>query len=136
MLTGLIASDHHGGEDMQSNAKDVDDYLEEVPVERRAALEQLRQLCLEVLEGYEESMEYGMPSYRQTDGEVEVAFASQKKYISLYILKQPVLDKNRESLTGANMGKGCIRYTRPEKIDFGIVKQLLADTRQSDTSIC
>jgi hypothetical protein len=31
---------------MQSTAKDVTAYLEEVPAERKAALEQLRKLCL------------------------------------------------------------------------------------------
>ena len=121
---------------MQSKAKTVDDYLKEVPEERRDSLEQLRKMCLEILGGYEESMEYGMPSYKKKDGEVEVAFASQKKYISFYILKEEVLDKYRESLTGLNVGKGCIRYAKPEKIDFNIVRQLLSESHQSDSEIC
>jgi len=121
---------------MQSKAKNVDDYLEEVPEKRRQALEQLRTLCLENLTGYEESMEYGMPSYKPAGGEVEVAFASQKSYVSFYILKQDVLDRHRESLKGINVGKGCIRYTKPEKIDFEIVKELLVDSSQSDDDIC
>ncbi len=124
------------GEDMQSKAENVDDYLKEVPDARREALAQLRKLCLETLDGYEESMEYGMPSYKQGSGEVEVAFASQKNYISLYILKEEVLNRHRESLAGLNMGKGCIRYSKPEKIDFKIVGELLADSRQSNSEIC
>lgn len=121
---------------MQSKAKNVDDYLKEVPEKRRKALEQLRILCQENLAGYEESMEYGMPSYKPVGGEVEVAFASQKSYISFYILKKDVLDRHRESLKGINVGKGCIRYTKPEKIDFEIVKELLVDSAQSDGDIC
>ena len=39
------------------------------------------------------------------DGEVEVAFASQKSYISFYILKQEVLDKHRSALAGINLWK-------------------------------
>lgn len=95
----------------------------------------LRNLCLEVLAGHEESVEYGMPSYKRT-GEVEVAFASQKNYISLYILKEPVLDAHRDKLAGLNLGKGCIRYSKPEKIDFDIVRQLLVDSLKSDSEIC
>jgi len=121
---------------MQSKTKNVDDYLKEVPEQRQDALAQLRKLCLESLTGYEESMEYGMPCYKPKDGEVEVAFASQKNYISFYILKEDVLNKYRESLTGLNVGKGCIRYSKPEKIDFNIVEQLLLESYQSDSEIC
>lgn len=121
---------------MQSKAKNVDDYLKEVPEYRRDALEQLRKLCLEILDGYEENMEYGMPGYKQAGGEIEVAFASQKNYISFYILKEEVLNRHRQSLAGMNVGKGCIRYSKPEKIDFKIVRELLSDSHQSDSEIC
>lgn len=40
---------------MQSKAKDVSSYLEEVPAERKTTLVQLRKLCLAVLKGFEES---------------------------------------------------------------------------------
>lgn len=121
---------------MQSKAKNVDDYLVEVPKDRREALTQLRKLCLEILDEYEESMEYGMPSYKNSNGEVEIAFASQKNYISFYVLKEEVLNKYRESLRDLNVGKGCIRYTKPEKINFNLVEQLLVDSRQSESEIC
>jgi uncharacterized protein YdhG (YjbR/CyaY superfamily) len=120
---------------MQSQAGDVTRYLKEIPQERVEALGRLRQLCQTTLEGYEESMEYGMPSYSR-DGIVEVAFASQKNYISLYILKQPVLAMHRKSLEGLSLGKGCIRYTKPGKIDFDLVKTLLEDTLTSEAEIC
>lgn len=67
---------------MRSNSKTVDAYLVEVFAERKAGLVQLRELSLSTLKGFEESMEYGMPSYSE-EGEVEIAFASQKNYISL-----------------------------------------------------
>jgi len=72
---------------MQSNAPDVASYLEEAPADRRECLDAIRNACREVLGDYNEGMDYGMPSYRR-DGEVEVAFASQKNYISLYILNR------------------------------------------------
>ena len=121
---------------MHSQATNVDDYLKEVPEMRREALEQLRELCRKILDGYEESMEYGMPSYKKSGREVEVAFASQKNYISFYVLKEDVLNKYREALAGINLGKGCIRYRRPQQIDFRIVEQLLNESRQSDSEIC
>ena len=121
---------------MQSEAKTVDGYLKEVPDGRRAALERLRELCLETLDGYEESMSYGMPGYSRLGEEIEVAFASQKNYISLYILRQEIMDKHRPALAGLNLGKGCIRYRKPEQIDFEVVKLLLTDSLNAEGEIC
>ena len=121
---------------MQSKAETVTAYLQEVPEKRQAALSQLRQLCREKLVGYEESMAYGMPSYKKKNGEVEVAFASQKNYISLYILKEEVLNKYRQDLAHLNLGKGCIRYRQPQQIDFDLVAQLLEESYQSASEIC
>lgn len=120
---------------MQSTAATVSAYLQEVPDDRRECLTALRNLCLKVLEGYEESMNYQMPSYKR-NGVVEVAFASQKNYISLYILREDVVAAHRDLLVGARVGKGCIKYTKPDKINFAVVEQLLAQTRTSQGSVC
>ncbi len=90
---------------MQSQASTVDQYLTEVPAKRMEALERLRTLCVTHLTGYEESMVYGMPSYSK-DGTVAVSFASQKQYISLYILKQEVFDRHRPGVGRSQPGQG------------------------------
>ncbi len=119
---------------MQSNAPDVASYLEEAPADRRECLDAIRNACREVLGDYNEGMDYGMPSYRR-DGEVEVAFASQKNYISLYI-RQDVLAAHRDRLTGLNVGKGCIRYPSPKKVDLALVRSMLEATAASSSNIC
>jgi len=123
---------------MQSEAKNVNSYLAEIPEERQEMLTQLRALCLDVLKGYQESMVYGMPSYQKGQKEAEVAFASQKNYISLYILKQDVLDRYRDRLKkpGVSMGKGCVRFSKPEKIDLAIIREMLQDSSGSNGAIC
>ena len=122
---------------MQSTAKNVNDYLDEVPVERKQSIAKLRDLCLDLLGGFEESMIYGMPSYSR-DGEVEVAFASQKNYISLYILRTDVMNVYRDSLDakGVSLGKGCIRYSRSERIDFKLVEKMLNATQETTGEVC
>jgi uncharacterized protein YdhG (YjbR/CyaY superfamily) len=122
---------------MQSSAKDVPNYLKEVSQERLKTLEKLRQLCLKTLKSYEESMDYGMPCYKK-NGVAEVAFASQKHFIALYILKKEVLDAHRDALNikGVSMGKGCIRFSKPDKIDFAVVEKLLVGTLNSTNEIC
>ena len=123
---------------MQSTAATVDAYIEEAPAERQAALRRLRELCRETLPGYTESMTYGMPCYSR-DGSVqaiEVSFASQKSYVSLYILKQDVLDAHRPELAGISLGKGCIRYTKPDRINYDVVRRMLEETVVSAGPVC
>lgn len=120
---------------MQSPAKDVATYIEQLPADRKAALVKLRRLCRKVLKGFVESMAYGMPGYAR-QGVVEVGFASQKNYISLYILRQEALATQRAALTGLSVGKGCIRYSRPDQIDFAVVEKMLVATRASTGDIC
>ncbi len=119
---------------MQSQAPTpVDDYMGTVPEERRAALAKLRAYCHNILTGYDESMNYDMPTYAK-GGETAIAFASRKNYIALYVMKQDVVDKYRAELP--SVGKGCIRYSKPEKMDFDVVEKLLRDTVASSASPC
>jgi uncharacterized protein YdhG (YjbR/CyaY superfamily) len=120
---------------MQSKAQSVDEYLKEVPPARLSALNSLRKLCKDILEGYKESMAYGMPSYKNNE-QVVIAFASQKQHICFYVLKHEVMINNKELILGLNHGKGCIRYSNPDKIDFEIVKKLLHDSYASKADIC
>jgi uncharacterized protein YdhG (YjbR/CyaY superfamily) len=114
---------------------DVSSYINQAPVERRAALETIRTLCRDLLDGYEESVEYEMPVYKK-NSVIEVAFASQKQYISLYIMKKDVVDEHREALPGCSIGKGCIRFSRPDRIDFDVVASLLRRTVESNSEPC
>jgi len=120
---------------MQSSATTVDAYLAEVPDDRRDALLQLRSLCLEVMAGYDEAMAYGMPTYAK-DGKIEVAFASQKHTINLYCLKESVVKGHPELLEGLSVGKGCIRFRRPQAMDFVRIRALLQATVDATDRPC
>jgi uncharacterized protein YdhG (YjbR/CyaY superfamily) len=122
---------------MQSDVKNVTEYLKEVPEERQAALSKLRKLCRSNLKGFNESMQYSMPSYSR-DSAVEVAFASQKNFIALYILRTDVMNAHKHLLKvkGISIGKGCIRYSKPDKIDFKVIEQMLKATHESTGVVC
>jgi uncharacterized protein YdhG (YjbR/CyaY superfamily) len=122
---------------MQSQAKDVTTYIERAPVERREALTRLRDLCRATLTGFEEAMEYGGPCYKR-NGQVEVGFASQKNFLGLYILRTDVMSAYKEQLNGKGLsvGKGVIRYSGPERIDFEVVENMLRATAESRGPVC
>lgn len=110
-------------------------YISEAPSERHAVLSSLREACLSALENFDESMAYGMPSYSR-NGEVEVAFASQKQNIALYILRTDVFAAHMKQLSGLRLGKGVIRYPRPDQIDMHVVQSMLRATAASDGPVC
>ena len=114
---------------------DVDAYVAEAPEDRRVALAALRDACREELAGFAETMAYRMPSF-QRDGEVEVAFASQKGPIALYVLRTDVLAGHRVQLAHVSVGKGAIRYRRPEDVDLDVVRSMLRATGEARGPIC
>lgn len=120
---------------MKSNTQTVDDYLKEVPKKRSEALKTIRELCVGILSGYSEDMSYGMPCYKRNDI-VEVAFASQKQHICLYILIHEVMQDNASLLSGLNHGKGCIRYHNTDQIDFRLIEKILTETFKSESTAC
>ena len=120
---------------MRSDADDVDSYLALVPEGRRAVLSEMRDACRGLLAGFAESMSYGMPTYSR-DGVAEVAWASQKRYISVYVMRADVLNAHRGQLAGLDVGKGCIRYRSPAAVDFTIVRSMLSAVAASRGPVC
>ena len=119
---------------VQSKAATVDAYIAEAPPDRAPYLRRLREITLKIMPDAVEEMRYGMPSYWR-GGRGEFAFASQKQYISLYV-KPGVHAMNAEALAGLDTGKGCIRFRRPDRIDFALVEKLLRDTIESPEEPC
>ena len=120
---------------MQSDADDVDTYLALAPEGRRAALGEMRDACRTLLAGFDESMRYGMPAYSR-DGVTEITWASQKRYISLYVMRTDVLNAHRSQLAGVNVGKGCIRYRSPAAVNLAVVRSMLTAVAASQGPVC
>jgi uncharacterized protein YdhG (YjbR/CyaY superfamily) len=120
---------------MTSKATTVDEWMKEVAADRRAAIERLREVCRRKLKGFEECMAYGAPAYRR-EGQPQVAFNSQKQYIALYVMNKDVLDEFRDELKASSIGKGCIRFNRPEKMNFAAIERLLERTAAVTGGFC
>lgn len=133
---------------MTSTALTPAAYLAELPEDRRAAIEKLRETILENLpEGFREEMAYGMigyvvphslyPAGYHCDPKQALPFvsiASQKNFIALYhmgiyaspeLLDWFVTAYPKHSSRKLDMGKSCIRFKNPEHIPYGLLGQLL-----------
>ncbi|WP_370409985.1 iron chaperone [Streptomyces fradiae] len=120
---------------VRTPAQDVDGYLAGITGDRAAALGRLRELCRGELGGFVETIAYGMPAYTR-DGAAEIAFASQKQYISFYLMRADVAEAFAERLAGQDMGKGCIRFRKPDAIDYDLVRDLLAAVARTPGTVC
>lgn len=133
---------------MQSKATTVDEYIDEVPEERKAAIKKLRALIKKnIPKGFKECMGYGMPGYvvphskypagyhcNPKDPLPFMGFASQKNFISVYHMgiysDAKLMEWFREAHAKAStkkldMGKSCIRYKKPEDIPFDLIGELV-----------
>jgi hypothetical protein len=140
---------------MQSKATTVSEYLSEIPEERKAGFNKLRNVILENLpEGFEESMGYGMMGYAvphslypkgyHCDPKMPLPFAglaSQKNFIAFYhmgIYADPELlnwftsEFPKHSKKKLDMGKSCVRFKKPEDIPFELIGELMKKTTVDD----
>lgn len=136
---------------MQSDAPTVEDYLNELSPERQDQLRRLLDEIRPVLpEGLSEEMGYGMITWVvPLDVEPDTyngkplsyaALASQKQYISLYLMTVyggGRIDEAefRSRWAGAkklNMGKSCVRFTNVDDIDLDLIKEVLGSVSMDD----
>jgi Domain of unknown function (DU1801) len=131
---------------MQSKAKTVTEYLNEVPDERQKVMTAMRKALKQNLpKGFEECMLYGMVNYVVPHSLYPkgyhvtpqhplpfIAIASQKNYISLYhmalyegSLLEWFQDEWKEHSTKKpDMGKCCVRFKKPEDVSIELIEKL------------
>ena len=134
-----------------SRATSVKEYLAELPADRRAALQQVRQLVRKHLpKGFEEIVGWGMLSYavplkrypNTYNGQplCYVALAAQKNYLSLYLMgayqdpAQAAALKDAFTAAGKkfDMGKSCLRFRSPDDLPMDAIGRLIAATSVED----
>jgi len=125
---------------VRSEATTVEDYLAELPQERRHALEVVRGVILEHLpEGYQETMSWGMIAYEVPLGAYPdtynkqplmlAALASQKNHMAVYLSAIYSDDEVREHFEAAyretgkwlDVGKSCVRFRRLDDLPLEVI---------------
>lgn len=133
---------------MQYQATSPDNYISQIPEERKVVIEQLRKVILENLpKGFEEGIGYGMVGYSVPHSIYPpgyhcdpkqplpfMGFASQKNFISFYhmgiyankeLLDWFVAEYSKRVKTKLDMGKSCIRFKKPDQIPFELIAELV-----------
>ena len=132
---------------MPSKAKTVDQYLAELPDDRRQALQAVRAVVLKNLsKGYEEGMQYGMIGYfvphsvyppgYHCDPSQPLPFAglaSQKNHMAIHLMciygdpKHEAWFRQAWAKTGKklDMGKACVRFRKLDDLALSVIGQTI-----------
>ena len=130
-----------------SKATTVDQYLAELPAERREVVAKMRDVVRRNLpKGYVETMSWGMISYElplerypntyNRQPLVYVALAAQKNYNALYLTSTNLSTAERKEFADAfkragkklDMGKSCLRFKNLDDLPLDAVGRAIAST--------
>ncbi len=140
---------------MASSIKTTEEYISNLPEERKEAFLKLRKTLVENLPvGFAEEISYGMigfvvpkslyPEGYHCNPELPLPFislASQKNFIALYHMgiyaNQELLDwfvneYPKHADNKLDMGKSCIRFKNPNKIPFELIGELASKMTPQD----
>ncbi len=133
---------------MISKATTPDQYIKELPADRKEAMIKLRDTIRKNLPtGFKEMMGYGMMGYavpheiypagyhcNPKDPLPFAGIASQKNFIAFYhmgiyanpeLLKWFTTEYPKHSTARLDMGKSCVRFKKPEHIPYKLIGELM-----------
>ena len=130
---------------MRSEATTIDQYLAELPDDRRAAIEEVRAVILGNLpDGYEEVMNWGMITYQvpletypDTYNKKPLMFAglaSQKNNMAVYLSSiysyegaaASFEEQYRATGKRYDVGKSCVRFRKLEDLPLDLIGRTIA----------
>lgn len=129
---------------MTSSAETVEQYLEELPEDRRKAIEAVRTVILDNLPaGYVEAMNWGMITYQvplETYPDtynkkplMYAALASQKNHMAVYLTAAYMDEEEARRFEEAyratgkrfDMGKSCVRFRKLDDLPLELVGKII-----------
>ena len=140
---------------MRSTASTVEQYIEQLPEDRKATIKKLRNIIKKNMpKGFEETVCYGMIGFVVPHSKYPAGYhcnpsqplpfmnlASQKNSITIHhmglygnpeLLKWFVAEHAKASPKKLDMGKGCIRYKKPEDIPYDLIGTLAAKVKPEE----
>ncbi len=130
---------------MKSEAKTAEDYISELPEDRKIQLSEVRNIILENLpDGYEEVMNWGMITYQVPLSKfpdtynkqplMYAALASQKNHMAVYlsgIYMDPKLSDKfildyKASGKKMDIGKSCVRFKKIENLPLDLIGKAIS----------
>ena len=148
LLTQSVRPEYNS--DMTSKAATVEEYLAELPEDRREAISAVRNVIMKNLpKGYEEGMQYGMIGYYvphsiyppgyHCDPKQPLPFAhiaSQKNHMAVYLMciygdkdeEKGFVEEYKKTGKRLDMGKSCVRFRKLENLPLELIGKAVKRT--------
>lgn len=136
---------------MRSDATTVDDYLAELPEDRREAISAVRDVILDRLpDGLEEVMNWGMITYElpletypgtyNKQPLMYAALASQKNHMAVYLSAIYADEDERARFEAAykktgkrfDVGRSCVRFRKLEELPLEVIGDAIGSMTTGD----
>lgn len=104
--------------------RDVDEYMAQLPEERRAVMEQLRRTIRAAAPDATEVISYNMPAFK-LHGIFLVSYEAFKRHYSIFPWSDAMLEELGDGLRPHAVGRGTIRFPADEPIPLELVTAIV-----------
>lgn len=105
--------------------RDVDEYMAQLPEDRRAVMERLRSTIRAAASpDAVEVISYNMPAFK-LDGRFVVSYEAFKRHYSLFPWSDAMVEELGEEMKPYAVGKGTIRFPADEPIPLELVTRIV-----------
>lgn len=102
----------------------VDEYLDGLPDDRRAVMEQLRATIHSAAPEATEAIAYNMPAFR-LHGRFFVSYEAFTRHYSLFPWTDEMIDELGEAVRPYAVGKGTLRFAADQPIPVDLVTRII-----------
>ena len=106
-----------------TSAENVDSYISSFPVETKTILEKIRKLIRTSVPEAEESISYGIPTYKLYKKPL-VYFAGYKSHIGFYATPSGH-ESIQEKLSNYKQGKGSVQFPLKQEIPYNLIQEIV-----------
>ena len=104
--------------------RNVDEYMAQLPDDRRAVMEQLRSTIRSAAPDATEVISYNMPAFRM-DGRFFVSYEAFKHHYSIFPWSDGMVEELGDEMKPYAVGKGTIRFPADEPIPLELVTRII-----------
>ena len=109
---------------MEKEQKEIEQYLELLPLESQKALKTLRRIIKDTVPNAEEGFSYGVPAFK-IKGRPLVCYAAFKNHCGFYPMSPEVLNSFTSELADFETAKGTIRFKINNPLPEALVKRIV-----------
>ena len=109
----------------KSKPRTIDDYLDALAPDKRAALEKLRKTIRAVAPEAEECISYAIPAFRQNG--MLVGFGASANHCSFFPFNSTTVAAYKSDLKGYETSKGTIHFQPEKPLPAALVRKLVKE---------